>query len=259
MIGIGIDVGAKTIKVVVQKDGAILVKDKTPAGFDVLDSTNKLLDELLGKAGLSREDADVITSTGSGRKEIDFALNSVTDVTADVAGVISQYPEARTIIDVGAEEGRSIRCDENGKIIDFAVNEKCAAGSGAFTEAMARALEIPIDEFGKLALQSTKEIPMNAQCAVFAESEVVSLLHAKTPKEDISRAVNDAIASRIISMVKKVGYENEIVLIGGVAFNVGFTEALKRDLESDIIIPEEPEFFGSLGASLIKGENSERK
>ncbi|MFQ6113417.1 MAG: acyl-CoA dehydratase activase, partial [bacterium] len=131
------------------------------------------------------------------------------------------------------------------------VNEKCAAGAGAFTEAMARALEMPVEEFGELSLKSSQEIPMNAQCAVFAESEVVSLLHAKTPKEDIARAVNDAIASRISSMVRKVGFEKEIMLIGGVAHNVGFVGALKKDFETDIITPPHPEFVGAYGAALL--------
>jgi len=254
MISVGIDVGAKTIKVVIEKDGTIIAKGIELAGFDALDSANKLFDRILDDAEISRDDVDSIMSTGSGRKEITFATNSVTDVTANTAGVLNLFPKARTIIDVGAEEGRSIRCDDTGRIIDFAVNEKCAAGSGAFTEAMARALEIPVEEFGTLSLKSEKEIPMNAQCAVFAESEVVSLLHAKTAKEDIARAVNDAIASRISSMVRKVGFENDIVLIGGVAFNIGFVEALKKDLDSDIIIPDDPEYIGAYGAALLSGD-----
>lgn len=254
MILVGVDVGAKTIKTVALQNGTVIAKRKTLAGFEAKENAGKLIDQLLEEAGISRNDVKSITSTGSGRKEIAFATHSITDVTADTAGVFAMYPEARTIIDVGAEEGRSIRCDDKGKIIDYAVNEKCAAGSGAFTEAMARALEIPIEEFGQLSLQSTREIPMNAQCAVFAESEVVSLLHAKTPKEDISRAVNDAIASRISSMVRKVGFEKEIVLIGGMTHNIGFVSALKKDLESEIITPADPEFLGAYGAALIQGK-----
>jgi benzoyl-CoA reductase subunit D len=182
---------------------------------------------------------------------VDFATKSITDVTAASKGAISLYPEVQTVIDVGAEEGRSIRCNNEGKIVDFAINEKCAAGAGSFTEAMARALEIPLEEFGTLSLKSNKEIPMNAQCAVFAESEVVSLLHAKTPKEDIAKAINDAVASRITSMVRKVGFEKEIALIGGVAYNTGFINSLETDLQEKIIIPEDPEYVGAYGAALI--------
>ncbi len=251
MVRVGIDVGAKTIKAVVQKNGAIVAKGMVLAGFEAKESAEKLFNYVLEEAGIAQQDVDSITSTGSGRKEITFSTHSVTDVTADVAGAIALNPSVRTVIDVGAEEGRTIRCDDNGKIIDFAVNEKCAAGAGAFTEAMARALEMKVEEFGEMALKSTQEIPMNAQCAVFAESEVVSLLHAKTPKEDIARAVNDAIASRITSMVRKVGFEKEVMLIGGVAHNVGFVSALNKGLESEIINPDDPEYVGAFGAALL--------
>jgi benzoyl-CoA reductase subunit D len=158
------------------------------------------------------------------------------------------------VIDVGAEEGRAVRCDEHGKVIDFSYNEKCAAGAGAFAEGMARALEVSLEELGPLSLKSNQAIQMNAQCAVFAESEVVTLIHAKTPREDIARAVLDAIASRIISMVRKVGFEKDIALIGGMTLNVGFVEALKRGLELDVYVPENPEYVGALGAALAAAE-----
>jgi len=251
MIQVGIDVGAKFIKVLVLKDGNIIAKDQTPSGFAGKENAKKLFDQVLQKASISRDEVDSITSTGSGRKVVGFATKSITDVTASSRGATSLHPEVHTVIDVGAEEGRSIRCNNDGKIVDFAINEKCAAGAGAFTEAMARALEIPLKEFGELSLKSDKEIPMNAQCAVFAESEVVSLLHAKTPKEDIAKAINDAVASRITSMVRKVGFEKEIALIGGVAYNIGFVNSLEADLKEKIIIPENPEFVSAYGAALI--------
>ncbi|OGV10336.1 MAG: hypothetical protein A2330_11355 [Ignavibacteria bacterium RIFOXYB2_FULL_36_7] len=116
---------------------------------------------------------------------------------------------------------------------------------------MSRALEIPVEDFGMISLQSDKEIPLNAQCAVFAESEVVSLLHAKTEKKDIAKSVNDAVASRITSMARKVGFEKDIELIGGMAKNTGFVQSLKKALESEIIIPENPEFISAYGAALI--------
>ena len=158
------------------------------------------------------------------------------------------------MIDVGAEEGRAIRCTEEGKVMDFALNEKCAAGAGAFTEAMSRALEVEIEALGQMSLASTQAIPMNAQCAVFAESEVVSLLHAKVAKEDIARAVHDAIASRIVSLARKIGFEPDVVLIGGVAHNVGFVDSLQRALECEVVIPDDPEYMGALGAALAAVE-----
>ena len=119
---------------------------------------------------------------------------------------------------------------------------------------MARAIETPLEELGPLALKSEKAVPMNAQCAVFAESDVVTLIHAKTPRQDIARAVLDAIASRIISMVRKVGFEEEVAVIGGVALNPGFVEAMKRGLEMDVHVPDDPEYVGALGAALLAAE-----
>jgi benzoyl-CoA reductase subunit D len=155
---------------------------------------------------------------------------------------------------VGAEEGRSVRLNDQGKVLDFAFNEKCAAGAGAFAEAMARALETTVEELGPLALTSEKAVPMNAQCAVFAESEVVTLIHSKTPRQDIARAVLDAIASRIISMVRKVGFEKDVAVIGGVALNPGFIDAMNRGLEMQVHVPEDPEYIGALGAALLASE-----
>lgn len=251
MVTAGIDVGAKNVKVVIQEDGKVLGKGQVTAGFDTASDIKEALDAGLAEAGVSREQVESIYATGAGRKEVKEADDSYTEVGADAAGAIYLFSSARTVIDVGAEEGRAIKVDENGKVVDFAINERCAAGAGAFTEAMARALEVPLTELGPLSLTSTKAVPMNAQCAVFAESEVVSLIHQKTEKQDIARAVHDAMASRITSMARRVGVEPEVCLIGGVANNPGFVDSLKRDLEMEILIPEDPEFVSALGAALL--------
>ena len=157
--------------------------------------------------------------------------------------------------DVGAEEGKAAKLDETGNTVDFAINEKCAAGAGAFIEAMARALEITLEELGPLALTSDKEIPMNAQCAIFAESEVVGLIHAKTQKKDISKAIHDAMASRIVSMIRRIGVNEDVVMIGGVGYNPGFVAAMKRELNLDsIFIPEDPEFGAAVGAAVVAAQ-----
>ncbi|MEE9125419.1 MAG: acyl-CoA dehydratase activase [candidate division NC10 bacterium] len=251
MIKAGIDVGAKTIKVVLMEDGKIRGKAKVLSGFDQVASANEALEEALKDAGLSREALGSIVSTGAGRKAIPYTTGDVTDVRAAALGAISLFPSARTVVDVGAEEARAIKCDPNGKVLDFAVNEKCAAGSGAFTEAMARALDVKLEELGPLSLQSTQAIPMNAQCTVFAESEVVSLIHAKTSKADIARAVHDGLTSRVVAMVRRVGVVPEIVLIGGVAHNPGFVDSFKNTLGLETVrAAEEPEFVGAIGAAL---------
>ncbi len=256
MITAGIDMGSKNIKVVILKDGQILSQSMALAGFEQKESAEQVFNDALRQAQLSGGDIDRIAATGVGRKIPTFAHDDVTEVGADAKGADFLFPSARTVIDVGAEEARGIKCNASGKVTDFAINEKCAAGSGAFTEAMSRALEVDLEEFGRLSLKSNKSIPMNAQCAVFAESEVVSLVHAKTPKEDISRAVHDAIAERITSMVRRVGIEKDIALIGGMARNVGFVDALRRGLQADLLIPEAPEFVTALGAAVMAADQN---
>jgi benzoyl-CoA reductase subunit D len=137
----------------------------------------------------------------------------------------------------------------DGRVLDFAMNEKCAAGTGSFVETMSRALEVSVDEMSKITLQSTQSIPMNAQCAVFGESEVVSLIHQKTPKPDIARAVMNAIAGRIASLARIVGLEKDVVMVGGMAKNAGFVDCLKKNIEMDVRVPEDPDYIGALGAA----------
>lgn len=254
MITAGIDMGSKNIKVVILKDSEIIGKSNVSTGFDQTEAVGKGFEAAVKDAGIEVSSIEHITATGAGRKAAPGANSDITEVGADAKGAIFCMGDARTVIDVGAEEGRGIKIDENGKVMDFAVNEKCAAGAGSFAESMSRALEVTLAEFGDMSLKSDKNIPMNAQCTVFAESEVVSLLHAQIPKEDVARAVCDAIASRIAAMVRRVGIEKNVALIGGVSYNVGFVTSLKRALDCDLIIPEEPEYIGALGAAVIAVE-----
>jgi benzoyl-CoA reductase subunit D len=251
MITAGIDCGAKNIRALILKDGELVGKALEPAGMDTGAAANQAYDTALKEAGLSRDQVDKVIATGSGKNEVSFKDGIVTEVGASARGAVHLYPDARTVIDVGAEEGRAIKVDAAGKVQDFAINEKCAAGAGAFTEAMARALDVKLEELGPLSLKSTKAIPMNAQCAVFAESEVVSLVHAKTPKPDMARAIHDAIADRITSMVRRVGVEEKIALIGGVAKNIGFVKSLEEDLNTKVLIPDVPQFVGAMGAAIV--------
>jgi predicted CoA-substrate-specific enzyme activase len=251
MITAGLDIGAKTVKIVILKDDNIIGQTLVMAGYDIQESLKKAWEESLPTAGVQINQIDRIVATGAGRKAADMAHDQTTEVSAGAKGAFFLDNRIRTVIDVGSEEARAIKINNSGKVVDFAINEKCAAGTGAFTEAMARALEVTLEELGPLSLQSTQAVAMNAQCAVFAESELVSLVHAKTPKEDMARAVHDAIADRIVSMVHRVGMEKEIMLIGGMAKNVGFVASLKRELETDIIVPEDPEFISALGAALL--------
>jgi len=254
MITGGIDCGSKNTKVLILKDGNILSTSLVLSGFDQEESAEKALNNALDKVGISRKDVEHITVTGAGMDAIKFADTNITTITADARGTYFIFPSVRTIVDIGAEEGIVIKLDEHGKVKDFGINEKCAAGAGAFIEAMSRALEVNIEEMGELSLKSTKQIPMNAQCTIFAESEVVSLIHQKTKKEDIIRAVHDAIADRNTSMLRQIGIEKDVSLIGGMAKNIGFVDAMQRNLGFDFLIPNKivtPEYVSALGAALI--------
>ncbi|MBM3300450.1 MAG: CoA activase, partial [Deltaproteobacteria bacterium] len=248
MITAGIDCGAKNTKTVILKDGQIIGRGMVLTGFDQAEAVRQSLEMALNEAGVSRDDIGRIGGTGSGARSIKEADVRVNDIKAMAMAAVYYFPNARTVADVGAEEGRAAKCDENGNVIDFAINERCAAGAGAFIEAMGRALETPLEEMGNLALSSDKAVAMNAQCTIFAESEVVGLIHAKTEKKDISKAIHDAMASRIVSMIRRIGVNPDIMMIGGVAYNRGFVTAVQRELGvPEVYIPEKPEFAAALG------------
>lgn len=252
MLTAGIDMGAKNTKVVILKDDKeVLARSIILTGFDQKASAEKAVKEALKKAKVTIADIKYIISTGVGRKEAPYITGDITEISADAKGGRFLVPSARLIVDVGAEEGRAVRCDAQGNIEDFIINEKCAAGAGSFVEAMSRALEVSIEEFAELSLKSKANIPINAQCVIFAESEVVSLIHAKTPHADISKAIHDAIADRVTSMINRVGLEKDVVLIGGVGRNKGFVHSLNRNLGVEVIVPDEPEYASALGAALI--------
>jgi predicted CoA-substrate-specific enzyme activase len=254
----GIDMGSKNVKALVLKDGEILTKGLTPSRFDQKAAAEKVFNDVLRKSGLPLGDIDHVVATGAGKDLAPYANSEISMVGADALGGNFLYPSARTVIDVGAETSRAVRCNEEGRMIDFVINEKCAAGSGTFIEAMARALEVELEEIGPLSLKAKKTISMNAQCTIFSESEVVSLIHEKASKADIARAIHDSIANRIASLTRRLGIQRDVVLAGGVAKNVGFVGSLQKTLEVELLVPEEPEFVGALGAALsqLKGGGS---
>ncbi|MEM1592667.1 MAG: acyl-CoA dehydratase activase, partial [Candidatus Bathyarchaeia archaeon] len=169
------------------------------------------------------------------------------------------HPATRTVIDIGAEESRVISCDEKGVVLDFTINERCAAGAGAFLEAMARALEVDLKDMGYLSLEAQGTVSISATCVIFGESDVVSLIHKQTPKQEIARAIYDALAERIMSMIHRIGLKPDVMLVGGVAKDIGFATTLRRKIGLDVIIPEYPEFAGAFGAALYAVNKARRE
>lgn len=251
MITAGIDTGTQSVKVIILKDEEILSSARTLSGFDPNNAAEKALNEALEQANLSLSDIAHITATGSGMEMAPHYNSTVSMMGADAKAGVYLFSKARTIIDVGAEEARAVKCDEKGIMMDFVVNERCAAGAGAFIEAMARALEVKLEDMGPLSLKAERASSINASCVIFGESDVVTLIHRQESKPEIARAIFDAMADRVSSMVHRLGVNPDVVLVGGVAKDVGFVASLKRKLSADVLIPEYPEYAGALGAALI--------
>jgi benzoyl-CoA reductase subunit D len=257
MITAGVDSGAKNTQTVIVKDGAILGKGSVPTGFDPARAAGQSMARAATDAGVSIVEIQRVAATGSGKNAVEIAGCSVNDIRAIARAARFFYPDSRTVVDVGAEEGRAVRLDGMGEPIDFAVNDKCAAGAGVFIEAMARALEVSLEEMGPLCLLSEKQIPLNAQCVIFAESEVVGLIHARAEKPDIIRAIHDAVAGRVASLVRRVGINESVVLIGGVGRNQGFIASMQRELQVDqLCVPGHPEFGAAVGAAVVAAVKS---
>lgn len=254
MITVGIDSGNRNTKAVILKDNQVVSKAMTLSGFNVDEAASKAYDMALQAAGIKPEEVAAIAATGIGRDEVKFANDKITEVGSASRGARFVIPTANTIIDLGAEEGRAVMLTEGGKVANFVSNEKCAAGAGSFVESMAWVLQITPEEMGPLSMKYTKEIPLNAQCVVFAESEVVSLIHQQTAKADIARAVHDGVSNRVSSMVRRVGILDDLVLIGGPGRNIGLVQSLKDILAKDIAVPDDPDYISALGAALFAAE-----
>ena len=247
----GVDVGTQTVKVVILKDGEVVSRAKAFSGFDPAKSAEEAMNVALKHAKMTFADLKHVTATGSAMELAPHLNSTISMMGADAKAGVRLFPRARTIIDVGAEEARAVRCDDKGIMADFVVNERCAAGAGAFIEAMARALELKMEDMGPLSLKAERASEINASCVIFGESDVVTLIHRQESKPEIARAVFDAMADRISSMVRRLGINPDVVLVGGVAKDVGFVASLKRKLGVDVLVPDFPEFAGALGAALV--------
>lgn len=259
VVSAGVDMGTQRIKVVIIKDDQIVTQKQNYSGFEPSKVAEQTFNDALKTANMSPEEVQHITATGAGVGMVLFANSTISMMGADAKAGTYFFPTARTVIDVGAEDARAVKCDENGVMIDFVVNARCAAGAGTFIEAMGRALEVELEDMGPLSLKAERASPINASCVIFAESDVVSLIHKEEPKSEIARAIFDAMAERVSSMVHRLGISPDVILVGGVAKDVGFVDSLKRRLGMQILIPEEPIFAGAVGAALVAAKRAQRR
>jgi predicted CoA-substrate-specific enzyme activase len=213
----------------------------------------EIVSELLEKHGMGTNDLDAVLGTGYGRhsiKEI-FGTAPVTEITAHARGVNYYLPTAKTVIDMGGQDTKVILLGKNGKVIDFQMNDKCAAGTGRFLEVMAKTLDVELEDLGAMDAQSTRDVTISSTCTVFAESEVISLIAAGESKANIIHGLHNAIASRVNGMVRRIGVVPDVAFTGGVAKNQGMVRALQKEIGSKILIPENPQITGALGSALI--------
>jgi predicted CoA-substrate-specific enzyme activase len=247
----GIDVGAATAKAVILNDRKILSYAIIPTGFDVVNAANEVIELALEKAACSMNEIGFIMSTGYARNAVPFANKAVTEIRCHAKGAHFQLPAVRTIVDIGGQDSKVIRVNESGNVVNFTMNDKCAAGTGRFFEVMAKVLGLDIDEMGPVALKSRHPCQISSTCTVFAESEMVSLRAQGKRREDLIGGIHKAAVSRIVTMGKAVGYEREVVLTGGVAKNVGVKKYLEDAIKMEVVLPEEPQITGALGAALL--------
>ncbi len=251
MYVIGIDSGStSTNAVVMDQDRKIRAFSVVRTGAKSGVSADRALKEVLEKAGLTREDISLIVSTGYGRVSIEFADENVTEISCHGKGAHYFNPKIRTILDIGGQDSKAIRLNENGEVKDFVMNDKCAAGTGRFLEMIARTLEVSLDELGAIALTSKEKIEITSMCSVFAESEVISLIANNKEKADIADGVCHAIANKAFGLLRRVGMEPEFMMTGGVAKNPGVVRAVEEKIGSKLYICEEPEIVGATGAAL---------
>lgn len=253
MITIGIDVGSLNTKAVVFQDDKILSFSVMPTGENAGDAAKNSMEEALKNAGVS-DKVEQVVSTGPGAKEAKIAQSHATEVICLGKGSWYLNPNINGAIDIGAESCRVVKFEENGTVHDFALNDKCASGTGIFLNAMAKALEVKLEDMGELSLKSTEEINITSTCVVFAESEVVSQIHRRVNKNDILRGIHNSIASRVRGLANRLQLEGNILLAGGVALNVGVVNCLQEMITGKLIVPEYPQIVGALGAAIVGKE-----
>lgn len=260
MYTIGIDIGSmSTNGILLNEKKEILSSIIIPTGASSKKAADKVYKQILTEQKLTESDIDYIIATGYGRIKVPFAHEVVTEITCHAKGANYYFPNARTIIDIGGQDSKVIKVDANGNVLDFVMNDKCAAGTGRFLEVMARTLEIDLEDMGEISLKGKDNVSISSLCTVFAESEVVSLVGADHKTADICRSLHISIAKRITAQVKRIGLEEDVVMTGGVAKNVGVVTELERNLGCKIRISEEPQINGALGAAVIALEKARAK
>jgi predicted CoA-substrate-specific enzyme activase len=250
----GIDLGSTMTKVViVDKDEEICASVIKHTGAEHRRLANQVMEEALTQADLSFDEISYVIATGYGRITVPFADRQVTELTCHARGVFHSFPNVRLAIDIGGQDAKGLKI-KDGKLLDFTMSDKCAAGTGRFLELIADSLGLRVNDLGSISLKSTNKVSISSTCTVFARQEVVSRISEGAPLEDILAGIHDAIASRVARMVDRLKVEPDVLFTGGVAKNIGVVKALKENLGCEVLVPEEPLLSGAIGAALLGKE-----
>jgi predicted CoA-substrate-specific enzyme activase len=248
----GVDVGSTQTKaVIINEDGEIVSRALVDTGANVVKAAELAYQVALNNGDLREEEVEYVIGTGYGRYRVTFGNAQVTEISCHARGGARMFPETRTVLDMGGQDTKAIRVSATGEVLDFCMNDKCAAGTGRFLGAASSALEIPLDDLGPTALKAEKAVRISTTCTVFAESEVLSWLGKGKKIEDILWGVHQSIASRSVGLLRRVGIEEELTFTGGVAKNIGMIKALEENLELKLNVSDESHFMGALGAALF--------
>ena len=256
MLVCGIDLGARTSEIVLLDDAApddysYRIAD---SGHDPAATGRRLFAEALAERGADAVACTV--ATGYGRASLDFAAQAVTEITCHARGVRHFVPEVRTVVDIGGQDSKVIVLDDDGAVTDFAMNDRCAAGTGRFLEMIARLLELDVAQLAEVAASATRPAEISSMCAVFGETEVIGLLARGTPRADVVAGVHASVASRVASLASRLLIRPPGVFTGGVAKNAAMVEAARRALRMNLVVPPEPQITGALGAALLAAERA---
>ncbi len=248
----GVDVGSTQTKaVVLDEDRAIVSRALTETGANVIQAAERAFQEALAARNLREEEVEYVVGTGYGRYKVTFGNTQVTEISCHGRGAVHMFPGTRTVVDMGGQDTKAIRVAPSGEIVDFCMNDKCAAGTGRFLGAASAALDIPLGELGLTALRGERPVKISTTCTVFAESEVLSWLGKGKKIEDILLGVHQSIAARSAGLLRRVGIENEVTFTGGVARNEAMVRCLDDRVDATMNVSEDSHFMGALGAALF--------
>ncbi len=251
MISVGIDVGSITAKAAVVEDGRVIFHKVILTGYNARIAGKSVFEAAINESGVDPAAVDQIISTGYGRNSVANADRTLTEITCHAVGAHYLNPAVRSVIDIGGQDSKAIALNESGTINDFAMNDKCAAGTGRFLEVMAKALDVDMNCFGQLSAKSNQPSKISSLCTVFAESEVIALIAQGEKRENIAAGIHASIAARVTAMAGRTGLKPPIMMTGGVAKNNGVVQALEKKIGHVIEVLPQCQVVGAIGAALL--------